>query len=76
MKRISWAAIAVAVGIVSFSALGSLSQPASAGSTWVVDDDGQGSAIDCDSTDTAYSTIQAAIDAAAADDIISVCPGT
>jgi parallel beta-helix repeat protein len=76
MKRISWAAIAVAVGIVSFSALGSLSQPASATSTRVVDDDGQGSAGNCDSTDTAYSTIQAAIADATADDTISVCPGT
>ncbi len=76
MKRISWAAIVVAVGIMSFSALSPFSPRASAGSTWVVDDDGQGSTSDCDSTDTAYSTIQAAIDAAAANDTILVCPGT
>jgi pectin methylesterase-like acyl-CoA thioesterase len=76
MKRISWAAIAVAVGIMSFSALSPFSPRASAGSTWVVDDDGLGSVSDCDSADTAYSTIQAAIDAAAADDTILVCPGT
>jgi parallel beta-helix repeat protein len=41
-----------------------------------VDADGQGSESDCNSTDDAYSTIQAAIADATADDTISVCPGT
>jgi parallel beta-helix repeat protein len=41
-----------------------------------VDDDGKGSAGNCDSDDGAYSTIQAAIAAATAGDTISVCPGT
>jgi len=76
MKRISWAAIAVVVGIVSFSALSSSPPPVRAGATLVVDDDGRGSASDCDSSDVAYSTIQAAIAGATADDTISVCPGT
>jgi parallel beta-helix repeat protein len=76
MKRISWAAIAAAVLVVSFLALSSL-PPAKAGNTLVVDEDGYGSASDCDATDVAaYSTIQAAIAAATADDTISVCPGT
>ena len=79
MKRISWAAIAVAVGIVSFSALSSSPPPArGAGATLVVDDDWMGSATDCDSTkpgDDAYYNIQTAIGAAAWGDTISVCPG-
>ncbi len=75
MKRISWVAIAVAVLVVSFLALSSL-PPAKAGNTLVVDEDGYGSASDCDATDVAaYSTIQAAIAAATAGDTISVCPG-
>ncbi|MGD0116202.1 MAG: right-handed parallel beta-helix repeat-containing protein [Dehalococcoidia bacterium] len=72
-----WSAMAVAVLVVSFLALGSLSQPASATpTTLVVDVDGHGSASNCNAGDVAYTTIQAAIDAAASGDIINVCPGT
>ncbi|MEM0481641.1 MAG: hypothetical protein QXM16_01980 [Nitrososphaerota archaeon] len=42
----------------------------------VVDDDGMASPTDCDSTDTAYTSIQVAIDAASPRDEIIVCPGT
>ncbi len=44
--------------------------------TFVVDDDGQASPTDCDATDSAYTSIQAAIAAASAGDEIIVCPGT
>jgi len=44
--------------------------------TLVVDDDGQASPTDCDATDTAYNSIQAAIYAASDGDEIVVCPGT
>ena len=44
--------------------------------TLVVDDDGQAAPGDCNATDTAYSTIQGAVDAAATGDTVQVCPGT
>lgn len=44
--------------------------------TFVVDDDGQGSASDCNDTTPAFSTISSAVAAAIAGDTILVCPGT
>lgn len=46
--------------------------------TFVVDDDGFATAADCDAgtPNTAYSTIQSAIDAASVGNTIRVCPGT
>jgi len=44
--------------------------------TLVVDDDGYASPTDCDATDTAYNSIQAAINDASDGDEIVVCPGT
>jgi hypothetical protein len=41
-----------------------------------VDDDGMASATDCDAADAAFSTINAAIAAAGAGDVIKVCPGS
>jgi parallel beta-helix repeat protein len=76
MKTMRWVTMAVAVAVVSFLVLTSFSPPASAGNTLVVDDDGYGSASDCDASDVAYSTIQAAIDVAGSGDTIVVCPGT
>jgi parallel beta-helix repeat protein len=68
-----WAA--AALGALAISAL-PLS-PASAAVTRVVDDDGQATTTNCNSsTATPYSTIQAAVDASAAGDRILVCPGT
>ena len=49
---------------------------ASAASTWVVDDDGAGTAADCSSGTAASTTIQAAINLSAAGDTVFVCPGT
>ncbi len=46
------------------------------GTTAVVDDDGQGTAADCNAPAPAHSTINAAIAAAAAGDTIKVCPGS
>ena len=51
--------------------------PASAaGKVRVVDNDGKGSATNCDATTKAFTRIQKAIDASAAGDIVKVCPGT
>ncbi len=71
-----WGAMAVAVLAISFLAFNLSSSSISAHSTLVVDADGHGSASDCNASDAAYSTIQAAIDAAASGDTINVCPGT
>ncbi len=77
MKKMCWIAMAaVVVVVVSFVGLTSFSAPASAGNTLVVDPDGHGSASDCGASNVAYTTIQAAIDAANPGDVISVCPGT
>lgn len=46
-----------------------------AAATLVVDEDGLGSAANCDDPTVAHATIQAAVDAAVAGDTISVCPG-
>ncbi|MDQ3129812.1 MAG: hypothetical protein M3Q99_03490, partial [Acidobacteriota bacterium] len=48
----------------------------SSSSPLVVDDDGMGSAADCNSNDIAATSIQAAINSATAGDTIRVCPGT
>ncbi len=47
-----------------------------AADTLVVDADGKGTAADCTAADAAFSTIQAAINAANPGDTIFVCPGT
>jgi hypothetical protein len=75
MKTIHWLACVLALATMGLL-LFRLWAPAAADATLVVSDDGQGSASDCNSTDTAYSTIQAAIDDASPGDTISVCPGT
>lgn len=51
-----------------------MAAPASA-ATLVVDDDGQATAGSCNATTPAFSSIQAAVDAATAGDTIRVCPG-
>jgi parallel beta-helix repeat protein len=75
MKTTRWLVSVLALATVGLLVLHS-EVPAAAGATLVVDDDGYGNAADCDSADVAYSTIQAAIDAAAPGDTISVCAGT
>lgn len=50
--------------------------PAHAQSTFVVDDDGQGTATNCNAGAPAFSSIQAAVNAAASGDTIFICPGT
>ena len=47
-----------------------------ANSTMVVDNDGQGSASDCDATDGAFATVQLAVSASGPGDTIRVCSGT
>jgi hypothetical protein len=44
--------------------------------TLVVDDDGQATALNCDASGAAFSTIQSAVNAAASGDTIQICPGT
>lgn len=63
--------------VLSALALSLIAVPASAaGKVRVVDNDGKGSATNCDATTKAFSKIQKAIDASAAGDIVKVCPGT
>ncbi len=50
--------------------------PVAAQTTRIVDDDGYGSAANCDDPGAAFATVGAAIAAAAAGDIVLVCPGT
>jgi hypothetical protein len=50
-------------------------QTALAQSTLVVDEDGQASATDCNSTLSTFSSIQVAVDAASPGDTIFICPG-
>jgi len=47
-----------------------------ASATLVVDDDGMASAGNCGSAAPAYTSIQAAVNAAAAGDLVLVCPGS
>ncbi|MFN8623973.1 MAG: hypothetical protein U0869_24790, partial [Chloroflexota bacterium] len=47
-----------------------------AGKVRVVDNDGKGTAANCDATTKAFKTIQSAVTASAAGDIVKVCPGT
>jgi hypothetical protein len=51
-------------------------QAAHAVTTLVVDDDGQGTAADCNAGAAAFNSIQAAVNAAAPGDTIFICPGT
>ncbi|MCA9528647.1 MAG: hypothetical protein KC543_00770 [Myxococcales bacterium] len=60
---------------VALCATFALARTASA-ATLVVDDDGMAVSGDCDASAAAFTTVQAAITAAAAGDTIEVCPGT
>lgn len=63
--------------VLSALALSLIAVPASAaGKVRVVDNDGKGSATNCDATTKAFAKIQKAIDASAAGDLVKVCPGT
>ena len=44
--------------------------------TLVVDDDGQATALDCNASQVAFGTVQAAVNAGATGDTIQICPGT
>jgi hypothetical protein len=81
MKAIRWLACALAIATLALATIGLLglrsAAPVTAGATLVVDDDGMGTAANCDSSDpTPYSTISAAVSAAAPWDTVQVCPGT
>jgi hypothetical protein len=63
--------------LVLFAVLPAIPVVRATPSTLVVDDDGFATATDCDDTSTpAYTSIQAAINAASDGDEIIVCPGT
>ena len=62
--------------ITPFIAIDNVSVGAPLVLTLVVDDDGMGTAADCDAADPCYSTIAAAVAAASPGDNIMVCPGT
>jgi hypothetical protein len=53
-----------------------ITTPAVQAATLVVDVDGQASATDCAASNSAFSSIQAAVNAAASGDTIQICPGT
>jgi uncharacterized protein DUF1565 len=54
----------------------SAASPGLAQVTRIVDDDAQGSAMNCDDTTTAFATVGAAVAAAGSGDTVLVCPGT
>jgi nitrous oxidase accessory protein NosD len=63
--------------VLSALALSLVAAPTSAaGKIRVVDNDGKGSATNCDAGTKAFSKVQKAIDASAAGDTVRVCPGT
>ena len=67
---------AVIVLLVLSTVLPAIPVVRAAPATLVVDDDGQASPTDCNATDTAYTSIQDAINNAIDGDEIVVCPGT
>lgn len=66
---------ALVAGLVALLSLGASSVSA-AGVTRYVDDDGLASARGCDAGATAFTTIQAAVNASHSGDTVAVCPGT
>jgi hypothetical protein len=70
MKRLSLV-MALATALLAGSV-----HAAHAATTLVVDDDGFGVPGDCNDPTATYSTIQAAVNAAASGDTVQVCPGT
>lgn len=63
--------------VLSALALSLVAAPSSAaGKTRVVDNDGKGSATNCDASTKAFRKIQKAVDASGAGDTVKVCPGT
>ena len=69
MKRIT---LATAFAVVLISA----GTATASAATRAVDDDAQATPRNCDATDAASPTVQGAVDASAAGDVIVVCPGT
>src|SRR6266496_4144225 len=55
---------------------GQTPRAAAADTTFVVDDDGRGTASDCNASQKAFSSVQAAVDVATPGSTILVCPGT
>lgn len=63
-------------GVLSLAASLALTAPALGAQTLAVDDDGFGTPADCGAPVATFTTVQAAVTAAAAGDTIRVCPGT
>jgi nitrous oxidase accessory protein NosD len=68
--------ITAAVALAAPLAIGVTLSAHAAPATIVVDDDGQGSAADCNDATPAQTTVQGGVNAAAATDTVLVCPGT
>jgi parallel beta-helix repeat protein len=66
--------LSLAIAALAAGAIGA--PAAAAGATRVVDNDGTGSATDCDASAPAFRTVQKAVNAADAGDTVLVCPGT
>jgi hypothetical protein len=71
-RLITIAAVAIAAPL----AIGFAQSAHAAPATIVVDDDGQGSAADCNDATPAQSTVQGGVNTAVPTDIVLVCPGT
>lgn len=66
-----------AAGVLAALAVSLFAVPSSAaGTVRVVDNDGRGTAANCDATKKAYKKVQPAINASGPGDIVKVCPGT
>ena len=76
MTTQSFRPLRLLLSISLFGAFVALGAAAAQAATLAVDDDGQATALNCNASDTAFSTIQAAVNAAGSGDTIQVCPGT
>src|SRR5215208_725074 len=72
-----WSPLGAAIHLfMTVSAAGDSQPVHAAATTLVVDDDGHGTATNCEASNAAYNTVDAAVQAATAGDTIRICPGT
>ena len=64
------------LSLATLAMLCALASVSAQADTLVVDNDGQATALDCNASHVAFSTVQAAVNAGIAGDTIQICPGT